>query len=429
MVMVLQKIKEMVQEQAASARAIEQDHPIVSVDVGTEYVKAVVASYSQDEITVLGVGRKRQDLQAMHAGAVADIESVVEACEQALAKAEKMAGKVAQSCVMGLAGELVKGSTTTAHYKRQDKDAEITEEEVEEILDTIHSRAHERAEKEIRWELGDEDASVRLVNSAVVSIYIDGYKVNNPISFQGSKITIQLYTAFVPSIHIAALERVATELDLKLIAVAAEPFAVARAVIGNDPQNSVNAILIDVGGGTTDIAVVNDSGVEGTKMFSIGGRSFTKSIEIEKGVSYEDAETEKLLSRQSQSSEAKKAIADTLNVWISGVELALEEFTNVDALPNHLWLCGGGAGLPSVAESLRNKEWSGEVLLGEKNKVSLIQPKHVQGVSMSEGLSLDHTYITALGLLRVGHDSLMSVPSEERDSSAVSTKIKQILRI
>ncbi len=72
-------------------------------------------------------------------------------------------------------------------------------------------------------------------------------------------------------IHIGAIERTTKELDLDLVAVAAEPFAVARAVVGNDVDNQLSAILIDVGGGTTDIAIVDDGGVEGTKMFGIGG--------------------------------------------------------------------------------------------------------------------------------------------------------------
>src|SRR6201986_5526757 len=91
-------------------------------------------------------------------------------------------------------------------------------------------------------------------------------------------------------IHLAALERTATELDLELLAVAAEPFAVARSVVGDDPNASVSAILMDVGGGTTDIAVVNEGGVEGTKMFGIGGRAFTRAVERDLGVEFDLAE-------------------------------------------------------------------------------------------------------------------------------------------
>ncbi len=80
-------------------------------------------------------------------------------------------------------------------------------------------------------------------------------------------------------IHIGALERTAQELDIDLLAVAAEPFAVSRSVIGDDPNATMSAILMDVGGGTTDIAVINDGGVQGTKMFGIGGRAYTRAVE------------------------------------------------------------------------------------------------------------------------------------------------------
>jgi cell division protein FtsA len=138
---------------------------------------------------------------------------------------------------------------------------------------------------------------------------------------------VQLYTAFAPMIHIGALERTAQQLDLDLLAVAAEPFAVARSVIGNDANASMSAILMDVGGGTTDIAVINDGGVQGTKMFGIGGRAYTRAIERELGVSFTQAEEMKVsLSTHGQSRPKLPAIegalSKTLDVWTSGVELA-----------------------------------------------------------------------------------------------------------
>src|SRR5690606_27218843 len=163
-------------------------------------------------------------------------------------------------------------------------------------------------------------------NSALVSLHIDGYKVSNPIGFQGRDVAVQIYTAFAPMVHIGALERVADELGLELVAVAAEPFAVSRAVVGTDASSSFTAILADVGGGTTDIAVVNDGGVEGTRMFGIGGRSFTQTIMSDMDLSYKDAEklkvnlsSEKL--KPSVAKEAGAAIDKTLEVWLDGVEL------------------------------------------------------------------------------------------------------------
>src|SRR3546814_16591049 len=91
-------------------------------------------------------------------------------------------------------------------------------------------------------------------------------------------------------IHIGALERTAQQLDLDLLAVAAEPFAVSRSVLVDSTENTMSAILMDVGGGTTDIAVVNECGVQGTKMFGLGGRAFTRAVERDLRVDFEHAE-------------------------------------------------------------------------------------------------------------------------------------------
>ena len=60
---------------------------------------------------------------------------------------------------------------------------------------------------------------------------------------------VQIYTAFAPMVHIGALEKVADELALDLVAVAAEPFAVSRSVLGSDTDSNFTAILADIGGG------------------------------------------------------------------------------------------------------------------------------------------------------------------------------------
>src|SRR5690606_23296842 len=100
-------------------------------------------------------------------------------------------------------------------------DKELDIEEVEQIIGLVQDRAKNRAKDQLVWELGGKDVEIRLVNSALVSIEIDGYPVTNPVGFKGKEVVVQLYTAFAPMIHIGALERTAKELDLELIAVAA----------------------------------------------------------------------------------------------------------------------------------------------------------------------------------------------------------------
>ncbi len=403
---------------------------IVGLDIGTEYVKALIAHLQGDQIEIIGVGRAHQDLGDMHQGAIADIAGVVKNCEEALAQAEEQAGLQAKRCVIGIAGELVKGVTNTIRYRRPQPDRPLDEAEMEFIIEKVQDRAATKAQKQIALETGNDDVEVKLVNSALVSIHIDGYKVSNPIGFQGKDVAVQIYTAFAPMVHIGALERVAGELDLELIAVAAEPFAVSRSVLGTDTNSSFTAILADVGGGTTDIAVVNDGGVEGTKMFGIGGRSFTNTIASEMEISYDQAEKLKVnvddpKVKESVKKDVSAAVDKTLEVWIAGVELALSEFDSVDHLPPRILLCGGGASLKQLMTALEKREWYKELPFTKRPTVQRIKPSEVVGIIDKTSQVGDHTFITAMGLLRVGYDTMVGVS----DADSIREKINRMLRI
>jgi cell division protein FtsA len=422
--MILDKLKKYAPKKQAPGDTI-----LVGLDIGTEYVKALIARVEGEEIKIIGVGRKHQELDDMHGGAIADIAGVVRNCEEALAEAEEQAGVQGRKAVIGIAGELVQGLTSTIRYKRPQPDKALDASEVEFIIEKVQERAQAKAQRQIGLETGNEDVEVKLVNSAIVSIHIDGYKVSNPIGFQGKDVAIQIYTAFAPMVHIGALERTADELDLDLIAVAAEPFAVSRSMLGTDASSNFTAILIDVGGGTTDIAVVNDGGVEGTKMFGIGGRSFTRTIASDLDISYGDAEKlkvniddEKL--RESVVSEVNESIDKTIDVWLDGVELALSEFDSVDHLPSRILLCGGGASLRRLVDVLNTDEWSKELPFTKQPSVKRIEPSEVMQIQDLTGDANDHTFVTAMGLLRVGYDTM-----EGSDSETMKDKLGRILKV
>ena len=419
----------MVLEKIRTARKAKIDNYIVALDIGTEYAKALIAKVDGEILEVVGAGRAKQSLGDMHSGAIADISGVVRNCETALIDAEEQAGLQAKKVVIGIAGELVKGVTNTIRYRRPHPDKPLDEAEMEFIIDKVQDRAQQKAQAQIALETGNDDVEVKLVNSALVSLHIDGYKVSNPIGFQGRDVAVQIYTAFAPMVHIGALERVADELSLELLAVAAEPFAVSRAVLGSDASSNFTAILADLGGGTTDIAVVNDGGVEGTRMFGIGGRSFTHTIASSLDLSYDAAEKLKInldsdKIKPSVKKNIEEVIEPTIDVWLSGVELALSEFDSVDHLPNKILLCGGGASLTELVKAIKTQDWYKELPFTRKPTVHLIKPSDVVGITDTTGTVDDHTFITALGLLRVGYDTM--VGSDEVDT--VKDKFNRILR-
>lgn len=426
------KAGEVNQRVAKNASQQDEAQYIVGLDIGTEFVKALIGKVQDDRIEVVGVGRAHQDLSDMQAGAIADIGSVVENCDKALSMAEQQAGASVRTAVIGIAGELVKGTTATVRVSRKNASKPLDLDEMERIIKLVQGRAEAKAKKQLAWELGGKEVEVRLVNSALVGIEIDNYKVTSPIGFQGKDVVVQLYTAFAPLVHIGALERTAQALDLDLLAVAAEPFAVARSVIGDDQSASMNAILMDVGGGTTDIAVITDGGVQGTKMFGIGGRAYTRAIERELNVEFTTAEQLKLGLGQGKMPQNKQvavegALGKTLSVWIGGVELALAEFDKLDNLPHKLLLCGGGSSLDMLVDELTQSDWYTRLPFTRKPVVQHIQPDEVVGIIDKTGHVADHTFITAMGLLRVGLDTLQFA-SGASHSGSIREKIDRILR-
>ncbi|MBQ2660782.1 pilus assembly protein PilM [Candidatus Saccharibacteria bacterium] len=393
---------------------------ILGLDIGTEFVKAVLARPTKKgDLEILGVGKAKQAEGNMHAGAVADIPAVVATCEDALVKVEEQAGERASLTVVGIAGELIKGNTTTVRYSRKNPNKPITESEMHEIIVKVQQKSGEVAKKTVALETGNDNVEVRLINSAIVSLTIDGYKISNPVGFKGSDVVIQFYTAFAPLIHVAAIEKVCAELNLDLLTVAVEPFAVCRACLGDDLDSNFSGVVIDIGGGTTDLAVVEDGGVEGTKMFSIGGRSFTHQIAESLGVDFNTAEEYKLNYDTGKLDDRIKAKVETalsrnISVWLTGIEVALEEFNNISSLPRNVLLCGGGASLSLLQETLAISDWYTKLPFSRRPVIHLIDVKDLPNLIMKDKTLLDHSFATALGLLRVGMDTLAGAPEENK---------------
>jgi cell division protein FtsA len=346
----------------------------------------------------------------MQGGRVTDIAGVIKNCEKALDQAFEMAKVAPRQCVIGIAGELVKGTTTTIHYKREDPKEKISVKELKDIIEQVQERSFDRTRAELAWETGQAELDVRLVNSSVVDVRIDGYKITNPVGFQGRDVQVGIFNAFAPIVHLGALQTIAEDLELDLLSVAAEPYAVARCV-GSEDSAEFSSIFIDIGGGTTDIAVVRSGGLDGTKMFAIGGRVFTKSIADAFDKTFAEAEQLKLdysagkIARDSEiGAKIKKAIENDCEVWLSGVELALEDFSNVELLPSKILLCGGGSLLPEIKEYLEKRTWVKNLPFSKQPKVDFIKPKQVTTVVDETGKLVGSQDITPMGLANLAID-------------------------
>jgi cell division protein FtsA len=373
-----------------------------ALDIGTEYAKALVFELDgEGHATVRGVGRRRQGLAHMQSGTVTDIGAVVDNCQVALQEAEEMAGFRSGQVVIGIAGELVKGFTTSISQERARPERPISERELERLIESVQKEALREAERTITWETGLPNVDIRLVHAAVTGATIDGYTVINPVGFHGRHVRISVFNAFAPLIHLGALQSVASQLDLELLAIVAEPWAVARCLADRQIQQQ-GALFIDVGGGTTDVALVRQGGVEGTRMFALGGRAFTKSIADRLELPFARAEELKVdfsrglvLDEQPQ---VERSVAEDVAVWSAGVELVLEEFGQAGMLPARIYLCGGGARLPQLADALRQTDFARRLPFVRPPVVASMAPGQIEAIGDATGLLVDEQDVPPMGL-------------------------------
>jgi len=373
-----------------------------ALDIGTEFAKALV--FEIDETghgVVRGVGRKRQGLSHMQSGTVADIAAVVDNCSVALQEAEEMAGFRPSQVVIGIAGELVKGFTTTHSQERKKPDQPITEAELQKLIDLVQREALREAERAITWETGLPHVDVRLVHAAITSASIDGYALTNPVGFQGRHVRISIFNAFAPLVHLGALQSVASQLDLELLQVVAEPYAVAR-VLGSNVIRQAGALFIDVGGGTTDVALVRQGGIEGTRMFALGGRAFTKSLADRLDLPFPRAEAIKVDHSRGlpveRAEEVSRIIADDVSIWAAGVELVTEELAAGEQLPSRIYLCGGGSRLPAIREALGGERFWKRLPFSRPPEIIVMSPDQVESIEDTTELLVDQQDVTPLGL-------------------------------
>ncbi|MCR4277439.1 MAG: pilus assembly protein PilM [Candidatus Berkelbacteria bacterium] len=385
----------------------KQNNWAISLDIGTEFVKALVFEVIEGEGHIRGVGRARQRLSDMQGGGITDIHGVAQNCEKAIEQAATQAQFLPDKAIVGIAGELVKGATTTVKVTRQKPQTQIQVSELQDIVNQVQAQAFTQARKELAEETGLEEIDIQLVNAAIVSVVIDGYKVSNPMSYQGKELSVGVYNAFAPIVQFGALETVVRELNLELLAIAAEPYAVARCL--NEESTDFAATFIDIGGGTTDIAVVRNGGVDGTKMFAIGGRAFTKRVAAVLGETFQAAEEAKIAYSSGKLDKEKAelvrhALKNDTQVWLSALQISLEDFGEGDLLPSKILLCGGGSNLPEIKEVLSDREWSKDLPFARAPEVQFIKPNDVANMVDETKTLQDISQVTPMALGNVALD-------------------------
>jgi cell division protein FtsA len=368
-----------------------EDQRFLCLDVGTEFLKVISFKIKGHDIEIDEYLKTRQHAAAMKSGTVTSIRRVIETVHETI---DELKEKKFDGAIMGIAGELVKGVMVEAKYDRNDPQKQIDINEINVVADKITEEAYKEAKKLVFNHIGDttgELTNIDMLNYVVVDAEIDGFRVEDPIGITGSEAKITLYFTFAPILHINYLKTITDSIGIKLLGIVPQPFAISRAISGARETN-YSSIIVDIGGGTTDLAVIQNGVVAGTHMIAFGGRVFTKRISQDLRLTLNEAEEFKIKYSTKELAvnripEVREAVQKDVSIWSYSVSIGLEEFLDLlTGFPHKIYLCGGGSLLPEIKDSLVEFPWTKELPFNRSPKVAYLEPKDLEGIIDEKGL-------------------------------------------
>ena len=248
---------------------------VVGMDIGTTKVCAVVASADDlDRINILGVGVAESE--GLNRGVVVNIDKTVAALQEAVHEAERAAGVTVRNVIVGIAGDHVqsfqsRGVVTIAH-----RDPQITQRDVQRLLDDT-MRVAMPADREI----------VHVIPQEFIVDGQDG--VLDPVGMNGVRLeaNVHIITGLVSAAK--NIYRCVEKAGYQVADIVLEPLASSFSVLHVD-EKEVGVALIDIGGGTTDIAVFEDGTIRHTAVIAVAGNKVTDDLRKGLGVMRDQAE-------------------------------------------------------------------------------------------------------------------------------------------
>ncbi len=239
------------------------NHLIVGLDIGTSKVLAIVGEVNPvGEIEIIGVGH--HPARGMRKGVVANIESTVQSIQRAVEEAELMAGCQIYSVYAGIAGAHI--SSFNSHGVVAIRDKEVAAGDVERVLEAARALAIPNDQK--------------VLHILPQEFIIDGQEgIHEPIGMSGVRLEakVHIITGAVSAAQniIKCIRRCGLEVDDIIL----EQLASSQSVLTED-EKDLGACLVDIGGGTTDIAIFTEGAIRHTAVIPIAGDQVTNDIAV-----------------------------------------------------------------------------------------------------------------------------------------------------
>lgn len=363
-------------------------HHFLGIDLGSDVVKAVVFEFFQGGVRVLGIGRRSHKPGAMRGGIVEDLSAVEEAVDLAIKEAGLTCQIFPKEAVFGLSGNGVFGSTTTVRVNRKDAASKFSEKELLAIAKKVEDNAFIEASQKMAEQVGNSELEIDLVNSAICSTKIDGNFVEDPVGMVGEQIEVGIFTAYSPLSQATAISDLAKDLDLEVLTISSGLYALVKAMTSSEPN--INAVILDIGGHTTDIAVVFGGGIVASRSLGLGSYHLTQALVQGLGLAFDQAEKRKILYSEGTLDQAEKdgvasLMRPVLDLWVSGLELAFGDFEGIKAFPAKFILTGGGASLKEFSDIVADYPWGKMIPLSGYLDLEVLSSLNFAGIADASG--------------------------------------------
>ncbi|MBP6874858.1 MAG: cell division protein FtsA [Candidatus Eisenbacteria bacterium] len=376
---------------------------VCGLDVGTTKACAVVAEITADAgIALLGIGESGS--HGLRQGNMVDLEATVESIHGAIARAEQMAGVAIRDVYAGVAGDHLRSINSRGVIAVSGRDNEVTPEDLQRVVEAARALA-----------IPSSRAILHVIPQGF--IVDDQSGIQDPVGMSGVRLEAEVHIITSSSSAVRNLARAVERAGYRIEELVAAPLASSWAVLEED-ERRLGVVLLDIGAGTTDLAVYFDGSVQHTAVLGMGGAQITNDIAIGLRTPLEMAEQIKLehgcactsLVSHAGSIEipgvgGRPARTVGLSVLSAIIEPRVEEILSLareeigrlqgaEMLAAGIVITGGTAGLRGVTD-LAERVFEMPARVGA--------PRDTQGVA---DLADDPRYATGFGLVRYGATQL-----------------------
>ncbi|WIV13869.1 cell division protein FtsA [Proteiniborus sp. MB09-C3] len=330
---------------------------IFSLDIGTRTVIGVVGELHDNNFKILASEIIEHEKRNMYDGQIHDVNSVVNIVKKVKEKLEQKLNIKLDKVAIAAAGRALKTYRTKLE-REVDSSTEIDSRLVESLeMESIQSAQNSLDEK-----TKDEDTRYYCVGYTVINYYLDGNFMENLEGHRGNRIGADVLATFLPYTVVDSLYTVMDRVGLEVTSLTLEPIAAMNIAVKKSLR-LLNIALVDIGAGTSDIAISRDGTIVAYAMASVAGDEITESIAKTFLLDFDAAEKLKIelaskelhkfvdilgLEHEIGTDEILDRIDSTIKIIAKEIAARILEFN--DKAPSAIFLIGGGSQLPRLNE-------------------------------------------------------------------------------